>query len=164
MRKFTAAILSLLFISGFSVSASAKLIYVTNAGNNTISIIDSTKNEIINTIRVGVWPAGIAIDPSAKMAYVVNSNEGDSTVWVIDLASNSVVSKIKVGIGPMHIALDPAAGIGYATDTEFMSEGKNINKTLSVIDLKTNTVKNKIEVGIGPFDLKIAGNKLFVSN
>ncbi|MCK5512258.1 MAG: hypothetical protein KAI96_05590, partial [Thermodesulfovibrionia bacterium] len=98
MKKFLLVIVSCAFIFAFSVTASAKLIYVTNPGNNTVSIIDSSKNEIVNTLRVGMWPAGITIDPLTKRAYVVNSHEGDSSVSVIELASNSTLKKIKVGI------------------------------------------------------------------
>ncbi|HDH50329.1 MAG TPA: hypothetical protein ENH04_02880, partial [Nitrospirae bacterium] len=33
---------------------SGERIYVTNAGNNTISVIDAAKKEVISTFRVGV--------------------------------------------------------------------------------------------------------------
>ena len=94
MKKLSVVIISVLLVFGLSVSTSAKLIYVTNAGNNTVSIIDTSKNEVVNTIRVGVWPAGIAIDPTTNRAYVVNSNEAESSVSVVDLSSNSTLAKV----------------------------------------------------------------------
>jgi YVTN family beta-propeller protein len=36
--------------------AAAKKLYVTNSGNNTVSVIDTSTKEVINTFRVGVWP------------------------------------------------------------------------------------------------------------
>jgi len=39
---------------GDEAIAAGKQLYVTNAGNNTLSIIDTTKNEIVMTVRVGV--------------------------------------------------------------------------------------------------------------
>ncbi len=133
-------------------AAPAKRIYVSNPGNNTISVIDAATKEVVNTIRVGVWPAGMAIDPATGKLYVMNSSEGDSSISVVDIASNMVESTIKVGIGPLHIVVDSAAKIAYSTDTEHVVEGKNLSKTVSVIDLTNNTVKETIEVGIGPFD------------
>ena len=159
----TTVIFAALIFSGFS-NAAAKKLYVTNAGNNTISIIDTAKNEIVNTIRVGVWPAGIAVDPAAIRAYVVNSSVGDSSVSVVDLLSNSILAKINVGKGPMHIALDTAAGIGYVTDAEDFVDGKNKSHTVTMIDLKTNKVTGSIDVGPGPFDIKIVNDTIFTSN
>jgi YVTN family beta-propeller protein len=69
-----------------------------------------------------------------------------------------------VGKGPMSVVLDKEHGVAYVTDTEYIVDGKNINKTLSLIDLNTNEVKEKIDVGVGPFDMKIIDGKLFVSN
>ena len=78
----SAILISTVFMLGLvnSATASPKRLLVTNAGNNTVSIIDIAKKEVINTIRVGVWPAGVAIDSSANRAYITNSSEGDSTV------------------------------------------------------------------------------------
>ena len=144
--------------------AKGSRLYVSNAGNNTISVIDLTKKEVSATIRTGVWPAGMAMDSGTGKLYVVNSNDGDSTVSVIDTASNSELKKIKVGIGPMAIALDTASGTGFSADAEHIVDGKNLSNTLSVIDLKTDTVTGKIETGTGPFDLKIFDGKIFASN
>ena len=122
------SVFALLTLSEFNADAASKRVYVTNAGNGTVSIIDTSSNKVVNTIRVGVWPAGITIDPAAKKAYIVKSNEGDSTVSVIDIDSNSIIASIKVGIGPMSMALNPGAGIGYAADTEHIVNGKNVKK------------------------------------
>ena len=53
-------------ISVSNVYAASKRVYVTNAGSGTVSIVDTSTNKVVNTIRVGVWPAGITIDPAAK--------------------------------------------------------------------------------------------------
>lgn len=143
---------------------SAKRVYVANAGNNTVSVIDPEKKEIINTFRVGVWPAGFACDIANKKLYVVNSKEADSTVTVIDLESNSEVGRIKTGIGPMAMIVDSKAGLGYVADTENLVDGKNLSHTVSIVDLKTNKVIETIDVGYGPFDLRMINDKLFVSN
>jgi YVTN family beta-propeller protein len=166
IRAFFVVTIAVVVLSlTFSLNAlAAKKLYVTNAGNNTVSVIDTASYKVINTIRVGVWPAGISIDSAAQKAYVVNSSPAKSSVSVVDLKSNSVVSTVKVGVGPMGVALDSASGIGYVVNSENMVEGKNMSHTISIVDLKTNKVSGEIDVGTGPFDIKIAGDKIFTSN
>jgi YVTN family beta-propeller protein len=115
VKKLLALILvfsaATILINGKNAYA-AKRVYVANSGNNTVSVIDPEKKEIINTFRVGVWPAGLACDSANKRLYVVNSSEADSTVTVIDLESSSEVGRFNVGTGPMAMTVDSEAGIG----------------------------------------------------
>ena len=169
LKSIVALLVSILFIAVSAViamanGASGKMLYVTNSGNHTVSTVDISTGKVVNTLRVGVWPAGIEIDAATGRAYVLNSSEGDSTVSVIDLKSNSIVATVKVGIGPMSIAIDSANGLGYVTDTEEFKDGKNLSHTISIIDLKTNKVLKQVDVGVGPFDIELAGKNMFVSN
>ncbi len=50
-------------------------------------------------------PAGIAITPDGKTAYVANQASG--TVTVINTRTNTVEKTIKVGAGPWSIAATP---------------------------------------------------------
>jgi len=167
MKKLSLSILMFAVAVVIAHSAdtyAAKKIYVSNSGNNTVSVIDPAKNEIVNTFRVGTWPAGMACDTANNRLYVVNSSEADSTVTVIDLKSNSEIARIKVGIGPMGMTIDEKTGTGYVVDTEHFVDGKNLSHTVSIVDLKTNKVTGKIDVGGGPFDIKIINDKMFTSN
>ncbi len=158
------AFLAVLIVFGYGTCSAAKKVYISNAGNNTVSVIDTSKNEIVNTFRTGVWPSGMAIDPSSNRLYVVSSSDADSTITVIDLASNSEVGKIKVGTGPMSIAVDSASQTAYVANTEHMVDGKNLSHTISIVDLKTNKETGQVDVGVGPFDIKIVKDKIFTSN
>lgn len=86
----------ILTISGHVTAASKRLI-VSNAGNNTLSIIDTAKNEVINTLRVGVWPAGIVVDSDNNRAYVAN-HEGVSVSIKLSPATDSAYSGSPWGI------------------------------------------------------------------
>lgn len=44
----------------------AQFAYVTNAGNNTTSVIDTATNTVIATVNVGRYPVGVAITPDGK--------------------------------------------------------------------------------------------------
>ena len=80
--------------------------YVTNGGDNTVSVIDTATNTVVATIPVGQFPFGVAITPDGTRAYVPNA--GDNTVSVINTATNTVVATVPVGGGPFGVAITPA--------------------------------------------------------
>ena len=57
--------------------------YVANIGDDTVSVIDTATNTVIDTINVGNGPVGVALSPNGTRLYV--SNSGDGTVYVIAL-------------------------------------------------------------------------------
>ncbi len=128
--------------------------WVTNFGSNdftpignTVSVIDTITNTIVDTITVGTMPSGITFNPSGTLAYVTNYNDENSipllgSVDIIDTASKTIVGSITVGNGPADIQLNPAGTIAYVANY--------ISNTVSVIDIATNTVVKTINVGVNP--------------
>ena len=51
--------------------------YVTNAGSNTVSVIDTAGNTLVDAIPIGQMPRGVAITPLGKFVYVTT---GGNTV------------------------------------------------------------------------------------
>jgi YVTN family beta-propeller protein len=49
---------------------------VTNYGADTVSVIDEATDTVTATVPVGTGPAGVAVDPAARTAYVANYNSG----------------------------------------------------------------------------------------
>ena len=47
--------------------------YVTNAGGDTVSVIDTATNTVNATIPVGDRPSAVAVNPDGTLAYVANS-------------------------------------------------------------------------------------------
>ena len=88
--------------------------YVTNAWDDTVSVIDTISNTVVDTINVGDYPYGLAITPNNNLVYVVNTS--DDTVNVIDTSSNTVVNTIAVGDGPLGIAITPGGNLAYVTN------------------------------------------------
>ena len=72
--------------------------YVANTGSNSVSVIDTTSNNVVATVGVGDAPKGLAITPDGTRVYVTNAN--DNTVSVISAASNTVVATVGVGALP----------------------------------------------------------------
>ena len=71
--------------------------YVTNQNSNTVSVINTATNAVINTINVGTEPVGIDIT-SGNLIYVVN--KVSNNVSVINVATNTVIDTISVGLSP----------------------------------------------------------------
>ena len=46
-----------------SVNPSTNIVYVTNMGDNTVSVIDGKTNSVITNIKVGNSPNGVSVNP-----------------------------------------------------------------------------------------------------
>jgi YVTN family beta-propeller protein len=80
-------------------------LYVTNVNGDSVSVIDTAKNEVTTTIPVGRSPRGIAISPDGATAYVTAAT--DDEVTVVDTTTNAVTTTVPVGKSPQGIAVAP---------------------------------------------------------
>ena len=79
--------------------AHAQNAYITNEGDNTVSVIDTTSNVVTATIPVGSAPYGVAVTPDGSKVYVADMNSF-GMVSVIDTATNLVSATISLGPFP----------------------------------------------------------------
>jgi YVTN family beta-propeller protein len=91
---------------------------------------------VVKDIKVGMGPAGVAVNPSTNMIYVANTFSNSTSV--IDGKTSAVVKTIRVGIGPEAVAVDALRNVVYVTNED--------SKTVSVIDGKTNNVMKNIKI------------------
>jgi YVTN family beta-propeller protein len=75
-------------------------------------------------VPVGQGPRGLAVDPGANRAYVVNTWSND--VSLIDIATNTVVGVVPVGRAPWSVTVSSVSGRIYVADTW--------DSTISLID------------------------------
>ncbi len=87
--KMFSALFFLIFLFIGPVWA-APFAYIPNASDNTVSIIDTDNNTVIDTITVGDYPIAITMTADGYRAYVLNK----STISVIDTTNNRVVKTI----------------------------------------------------------------------
>ena len=73
--------------------------------NASVLVIDTVSNKGVASIKVGDLPAGVAITPDGKRAYVANS--AARSVSVVDTASNTVLATVEVEPNPQQIAITP---------------------------------------------------------
>jgi YVTN family beta-propeller protein len=121
------------------------ILYVANAGSNTVSVISGASNTVVATVAVGSDPRGIAYDNSNGDVYV--NNEGSATASVINGKTNTVIATIpSVNGAGEHTAAqyDPSNGDVYMT-----SDGG-----VTVINGATNTIIKTLSLG-GPYTMGV---------
>lgn len=130
--------------------------YVTNSGNNTVTVLDLVHLRQDRVLTVGANPTGIAANPKNNDVYVVNTDSG--TVSVIDSIVNRVVATIPVHRKPYFIDVNSDGTRAYVANS-----GSN---NVSVIDLHKRGEIRAIGVGEGPGLARIApdGDTLVVTN
>jgi YVTN family beta-propeller protein len=154
----------LLVIAGFaaagvlgSAQSFAQNAYITNQGDNTVSVITTATNTVTTTIKDPRFntPVGVAASPDQNRVYVANN--GSSTVSVISTATNMVIATIPVGNGPVGVAVSPDGKTVYVANA-----GSN---SVSVITTANNTVTT---IGVGTFPYGVAvsadGSTVYVAN
>src|SRR6185312_1500751 len=87
-----------------SINPTRNIIYVTNSGNDTVSVIDGKTNAVIKNITVGENPTGVAVNQKTNTVYV--SKFSSPTVSVINGTTNTVTENIIVGKQPNGIGVD----------------------------------------------------------
>jgi YVTN family beta-propeller protein len=137
--------------------------YVSNSGDNTVSVIDTATNTVTKTVKVGSSPSDVAESPDGSRVYV--ANQLDDTVSVIDTATNTVTDTVKVGPTPSGVAVSRDGSTVYVTNSGWYrlnSYGHNV----SVIDTATNTVTATIQVGTTPDGVADSpdDSKVYVTN
>lgn len=109
--------------NGVAVDPGMNMVYVSHWGEDadtsTVSVIDTTTNEITETITIeGIQALHIALDPEAHAMYVSYRDSGQAAVAVIDTVTNEVTSTVILGSGPADIAVDSSTGDVYVGNSD----------------------------------------------
>ena len=132
-------ILSLLIAaSGFTSLQAQMVAYVANFHTNTVSVIDTASNNVTATIRVGMFPVGVAVAPDGTLVYVANFAGG--TISVVDTSTNTVTNTFSLGNRsfPTMLAITPDGNNLYV-----VNQGR---RTVSVVSTVTGSVVATIPV------------------
>lgn len=126
---------------GFDISPDGREIWVANAQDGTISVVDSEKKTVTATLRVNVDGANrLKFTPDGKLVFVslIRSPE----VVVLNTADRKEVKRIPIGHGAEGVLMDPSGTRVFVSATP--------DNYVAVIDLKTLAVTGHIDAGGEP--------------
>jgi YVTN family beta-propeller protein len=126
---------------GFDVSQDGKEIWVANAAEGTVSIIDVATKEVTQTLAADVGGANrMKFTVDGKLALISTLRGADVTV--IDTATRKTVKRIAVGHGAAGIVMQPDGARAFVACSP--------DGYVAVIDLHTMEVVGHIEAGRDP--------------
>lgn len=115
---------------GVAVTPDGSRVYVANSDDDTVSIIDTRTDTVIDTLNVGDSPWGIAVGAQGDYVYVTN-NFSD-TVTVIQTSDNTIYRTFSVGDQPRGVSAPRNGTFAYV-----VNQGDG---TISRIDLDDESV------------------------
>ncbi len=116
--------------------------YVTNRGDNTITVFDRRSARIGSIIETGSGPAGIALDQIRLRAYVALS--GQDSLAVLDVKENDITDRIRLNPGD-----EPVFVVLSADGTTAITANAGSN-TASIVDVLGLTEVAHLPTGNGP--------------
>ena len=125
------------------VASDGRTAYVTNGGDNNVSVVDTVARRVIGVVPVGASPHGLRISPDGKQVWVANLKGG--TVSVIDTQTRKQLVQIAAGKGP--------AQVGFTPDGRYILVSLSEENQVAVIDPASRKVIRKIAVGTVPIQL-----------
>ena len=126
---------------GFDVLGDGQTVWVANAQDGTVSVVDFASKKVIDTLALQVRGANrLKFTLDGKTALI--SSLGGSDLVFVDVASRKVVKRLKIGTGAAGIVMQPDGTRAFVACSP--------DDYVAVIDLKTMEVVGKIDAGGEP--------------
>lgn len=133
------------------------IIFISNMGDDSISVIDSINNREIKRIRVENTPLKISISNNRKYLYVCMSYLGhdkEGSIGIVEIKTLELVNKIKVGLSPVDLF----------EDNNYLYVSNLCDGSISVVNLSEAKEENKIIVGGMPRGIVKVKDNIFVGD
>ncbi|MCZ6676974.1 MAG: beta-propeller fold lactonase family protein [Candidatus Poribacteria bacterium] len=135
--------------------------YVTNERNNSVTVINTAADSVIDDISLncntfGCKPIGLAANPLRSEVYVASADSDQ--INIINTDTNRDVRQLSVGDHPVGCAVSHDGSRLYVTNQR--------DNTVTVINLDTQAAAGLIDVGRDPAGIVISPDDafLYVSN
>jgi YVTN family beta-propeller protein len=132
----------LLLLAVWPTAARASELYVTNTHSGTISVIDTTRDEVVATIPLGGGvPNRIVLTPDGAQAWAIHDKS--RVISVVDVAARKVIRKVKIGEWPYNLTFTPDGRYCWVLDWGDVSK-------LLIYDVQKGALDGEIEVSTWP--------------
>jgi YVTN family beta-propeller protein len=142
-----------------------KKAYVTNQGDDLVSVVSTEHNFVIRLVTVGDAPTldvphNIWVDDQNQYWYVSLIAAGE--VWKFDVATDTFQGKVRAGSSPANIVATPDGTQILATDWDVFNDGRAVR----VIDAANMQVTRQLTVGLAPHGINFShdGQFIYVTN
>jgi YVTN family beta-propeller protein len=126
---------------GFDVSPDHKEVWVGNAQDGTISIIDLPNKKVVQTLAADVHGANrLKFTPDGRRVLV--STLGGPDLVILDASTRKLIKRLPIGHGAAGIEMQPDGGRAFVACTP--------DNYVAVIDLKSLEVAGHIQAGGQP--------------
>ena len=147
------------------LSPGKQTLYISLWGGDKILFYDTKKRQLTDSIAVGDNPNEICQTANGKYLYVANSN--DNSVSVIDVQNKKVMETLNAALYPDAPSGSTSNGVALSTDEKQLYVANADNNCLAVFDVSKPGAGRSmgfIPVGWYPTNVKVIGNKIWVTN
>jgi YVTN family beta-propeller protein len=145
-----------------AVDSGRQRAYVTAANPDTLIVIDTTTDAILERVPLDNYVFGLAVNSSTGHVYLANYHA--NTVTVLDGETTTVIDTISGNFNqPQLIAINETTNRVYVTNDK---GGGQLNPSfVTVIDGATNTIVGSIPVGSSPHGIAVnpVDNQIYIS-
>jgi YVTN family beta-propeller protein len=134
-----------------------KLLLVSNMEEDSITLIDCVKNEIIKNIRVGAYPTKAIFTVDGQYSLVCESNIGSDykgSIAIMSLKNYKIINRVTVGNSPIDM---------YCNES-FCFVSNFGDGTVSVVDVNHYREDKKIIIGGMPRGIIKYGEHIYVGD
>src|SRR4051812_30911923 len=130
--------------SPIAMSRDGRLVWAVNPGADTVTVIRTSSNTVLRTIRVGDEPQSVALDPSNRFAFVANA--AGNSLTVIRITNPSPTSAFRTqpfrrfttGAEPWNVVVSPDGRRAFVSNS-----GQD---TVTVIDALSPRVIGNVDL------------------
>jgi rhomboid protease GluP len=131
-------------VSGIAVSKNGNWAIVSSMVEDSISMFDLQKNEIVWSLKVGTFPRNTYLSNNEKYAFAINSP--DNSLTVIDLSDRKVLFTKKIGEELSGYSFGRLIGATQADDKILVADPVR-NKIVSMETENPREMKTVIDLG-----------------
>jgi len=100
---------------------------VTNAGDNTVSVIDLVNARVTATLVNIPTPAGVCFNASG---LAVVANRSNNSVTVVEVAARRILGVVNVGTAPIGVAVHPGSNVAVVANS--------LGNSVSLVDVASS--------------------------
>jgi DNA-binding beta-propeller fold protein YncE len=147
------------------LSLNKKELYISLWGGNKVLIYNILQGKITSEIPAGSHPNEMILSKNGKWLFVANAS--DNSVSIANMATKKVVEVLNAALYPNAPTGSATNGLALAENEKTLYIANADNNCLAVFDVATvgkSASKGFIPVGWYPTNVKVIGQKIFVSN